>query len=234
MPLAIAIALGYGLAALVVVSGGRLGRPWLLAAFALGALAFPLTVVLAASIQVLLASVAGWGPDAMAMTLGAGLAGAVITAAVNEVFKLAAALLVWARWRGQAGVTRFGAAVGAGYGAVGAYQVIQLALMARTLPISSASGFAGSLVQQLAFVAMHCAATALAALGVTRRRPAAYLAAAIAVETVYLAFGLLYELRAYSNLAWSALDVLGAAAVIASVVIASRRHDSDAALASAA
>jgi hypothetical protein len=233
-PVAVAIALGYGLAALAVVSGGRLWRPWLLGAFAAGALAFPLTVFLTASIQGLMVLAAGWGPDATAMTLGAGLAAVVVSAVINELFKLVAALAVWAGARQQAGVMRFGAAAGAGYGAAGAYQVIQLVLMARALPIGSMSGFVGSLVQQLAFVAMHSAATALAALGVARRSPGGYLAAVMAVETVYLAFGLFYEMRLYSNLVWSGLDVLVAAAVVAGASVAGRRQDSDAALASAA
>jgi hypothetical protein len=234
MPLAIAIALGYGLATLAVVSGGRLWRPWLLAACAAGALAFPVTVFLTASIQGLLAFAAGWGPDAMAMTLGAGVAAVVISAVINELFKLVAALLVWGGSGRRAALVRLGAAVGAGYGAVGAYQVIQLALMARALSISSPSGFVGSLLQQLAFVAMHTAAAALAALGVARGRLGGYLAAAMAVETVYLTLGLFYEMRLYSNLVWSALDIAVAAAVVAGASVAGRRRESDAALASAA
>jgi hypothetical protein len=233
IPEAAAIALGFGLATLAVASGGRV-RSWQFAAFAAGGVAFPITVFLASSIQMLATLGLGWGPDAIAMTLGGGLVGAVITAAVNEVFILAAALLVWTWSCRQGSVVGFGAAAGAGYGAVGAYQVLQFTLMARALPISSASGFAGSLVQQFAFVALHGAAAALAALGMTRRRPAAYIAAAVLVETIFLAFGLLYELRAYSNVVWSALDVAVAAAAGAGAVVAGRRHTSDAALPSAA
>src|SRR5579864_4489393 len=80
MPAAAALALGYGLAAVAVMGGSRSRRPWLLVALAAGGIAFPLTVFLAASIQALLASVFGWGPDAIAMTLGPGIAGAVVTA----------------------------------------------------------------------------------------------------------------------------------------------------------
>jgi hypothetical protein len=233
MPATAAIALGYGLASLAVVGGTGVWRPWLLAAFAAGGLAFPLTVFLAASIQALLASIFGWGPDAIAMTLGAGIAGAVVTAVVNEVFKLAAALLVW-RWsRGRSPVT-FGATAGAGFAVVGAYQVIHLALLARALPISSASSFVVSLVQQMAFVAANSASTAVASLGMTRRRAGVYLGAAILFETAFLTFALLYELRVYSNTAWTILDVAAAAALVAGVLILGRRPPADAALASAA
>ncbi|HEV2439544.1 MAG TPA: hypothetical protein VGX97_05735 [bacterium] len=205
----------------------------LLAAFAAGGLAFPLTVFLAASIQTLLASIFGWGPDAIAMTLGAGVAGAVITAIVNEVFTLAAALLAW-RWSRARSPVAFGAAAGAGFAVVGAYQIIHLALMARSLPISSASSFAISLVQQLAYVAANSASTALASLGMIRRRAGVYLGAAILFQTVFSIFALLYELRVYSNTVWTLLDVAAAAVLVAGVMIADRRPPADAALASAA
>jgi hypothetical protein len=233
MPAAAAIAAGYGLAVFTVVGGLRAWRPRLLAAFAAGAVAFPVTVFLATSIQALLSAAFGWGPDAVAMTLGAGIAGALVTAAVNEIFKLAAALLLWAPSEDR-GPIAFGAAAGAGFAAVGAYQVIQLAFMARALPISSASSFVTSLVQQLAFVAVNTASTAVAAFGIIRRRAAAYLGAVIVLQTVFAGFGLLYTLRAYSSVAWAVLDVAGAAAFVAGALILARRPAADAALAPAA
>lgn len=235
MPAAAGLALGYGLAAAVAVMGGsRSLRPWLLVAFAAGSIAFPLTVFLVFSIQLLLASLFGWGPDAIAMTLGPGLAGAVVTATVNEVFTLAAALLAWRLSRGGAPYA-FGAAAGAGFAVVGAYQVIHLALMARALPISSASAFGVSLLQQLAFVAANTASTALAALGAARGRGGAYLVAAILFQSVFLAFGLLYALRLYSNVVWTALELTAAAALVVGVLILDRRRPAgDAALPSAA
>lgn len=233
MPAAAATAAGYGLAAVAVVVGARGRRLWLPAAFAAGGLVFPLTVFLAASIQVLLSSAFGWGPDAMTMTLGAGIAGVLVTAAVNEVFKLAAALLVWTLSR-ERSAAAFGAAAGAGFAAVGAYQVIHLALIARALAISSASSFAVSLVQQLAFIAANSASTALAALGTMRRRAGVYLGAAVLYETVFAAFGLLYGLRVYSNVTWTLLDVAAAAALVAGVLILGRRSPAGAALAPAA
>jgi hypothetical protein len=233
MPAAAAIALGYGLAALAVMGGSGVRRPWLLVAFAAGGVAFPLTVFLAASIQALLASIFGWGPDAIAMTLGAGVAGAVITASVNEVFTLAAALLVW-RWSRARSPVAFGAAAGAGFAVVGAYQIIHFALMARALPISSASSFVISLVQQLAYVAANSASTALAALGMMRRGAGLYLGAAILFQTLFSMFALLYELRVYSNTVWTLLDVAAAAALVVGVMILDRRPPADAALASAA
>ncbi|HLW47590.1 MAG TPA: hypothetical protein VKW09_07465 [bacterium] len=232
VPAAAAIAVGYGLAALAVFGGARGWRPRLLAAFATGALAFPVTVFLAGQIQTVLSSAFGWGPDAIAMTLGAGVAAALVTAAVNEAVKLAAALLTWTPSRG--GTVAFGAAAGAGFAAVGAYEVIHFALMMRALPISSASGFVGSLVQQLAFVAVNSASTALAAFGVMRHRAAAYLSAAILLQTVFAVFGLLYALRAYSNVAWTILDVVVAAALVAGALILDRRPAADSVLARAA
>jgi hypothetical protein len=233
IPAAAAIAAGYGLAAVTVVGGARAWQPRLLAAFAAGALAFPVTVFLATSIQALLAALFGLGPDAFAMTLGAGIAGAFVTAFVDEVFKLAAALLVWTPSRGRSPVA-FGAAAGAGFAAVGAYQVIHLALMARALPISSAPAFVTSLVQQLAFVAVNSATTAVAAFGIVRRRAAAYLGAVIFVQTMFAVFGLLYTLRTYSSVAWTVLDVAVAAAVVAGALILDRRPAADTALAPAA
>lgn len=215
------------------MSGTKSWRPWLLAAFAAGAAAFPLTVFLAASIQGLLTSLFGWGPDAIAMTLGAGFAGALVTAAVNEVFKLAAALLVW-KWSEWRTPMVFGAAAGAGFAAVGAYQVIHLALLARALPISSASSFIVSLIQQMAFVAANSASTAFAALGVLRRRGGLYLGAAVLSQSVFLLFGLLYELRVYSNATWTILDVAAVAVLVAGVLILDRRPPAEVALAPAA
>ncbi|HKX19285.1 MAG TPA: hypothetical protein VJT33_14845 [bacterium] len=233
MPAAAALALAYGLTAVAVVGGSRSWRPWLLAAFAAGAIAFPLTVFLVSSIQLLLAAVFGWGPDAIVMTLGAGLAGAVVTAVVNEVFKLAAALGI-SRWARGGAPVAFGAAAGAGFAAVGAYQVIQLALMARALPISSASSFVVSLIQQLAFVGANSASTALAALGMARGRGGVYLAAVVVFQSAFLTFGLLYALRLYSSTVWTVLDVAAAVALIAAALIFDRRRPAGAALAPAA
>ncbi|HEV2282013.1 MAG TPA: hypothetical protein VGX75_06450 [bacterium] len=232
MPAAAALALGYGVAA-AVVGGTRSWRPWPLVAFAAGGIAFPLTVFLTSSIQVLLASVLGWGPDAIAMTLGPGIAGAVVTAVVNEVFTLAAALIVW-RWSRGGTLLGFGAAAGAGFAVVGAYEIIHLALIARALPISSASSFAVSLVQQLAFVAANSASTALAAFGALGRRAGFYLGAAVLFQVLFLVFGLLFELRVYSNMVWTVLDVAAAVALVAGVLILGRRRPASAALAPAA
>jgi hypothetical protein len=229
MPAAAALALGYGVAAVAVMGGTRSWRPWLLVAFAAGGIAFPLTVFLASSIQVLLASIFGWGPDAIAMTLGPGIVGAVVTAVVNEVFTLAAALLVW-RWSRGGTLLGLGAAAGAGFAAVGAYQIIQLALMARALPISSASSFVVSLVQQLAFVAANSASTAVAAFGALGRRAGFYLGAAVGFQILFLIFGLLYELRVYSSSVWTVLDVAAAVALVAGVLILDRRRPAGAVL----
>jgi hypothetical protein len=237
-PAAAVIALGCGVAAVALIGGVRSWRPWLVAAFAAGGLAFPLTVFLASSIQALMAAVFGWGPDAMSMTLGAGTAAAAVTATVNEVFKLAAALLFW-RAAGERSGVPLGAAAGAGFAAVGAYQVIHLALLARALPISSASSFVVSLAQQMAFVAANSASTGLAVLGAVPRdgrprRAGVYLAAAILMQIVLLVCGLLYELKFYSIAAWTGLDLGVAAALVAVVLLLDRRVPADAALASAA
>src|SRR5579875_1909657 len=127
---AAAIALGYGLVWLALF-GHRSGRqPWLLAAFTVGAVTFPVTVLLVTPIQALVASLAGWDIDAYSTALGAGVVGAVTSAAVNEVFKLAAALLLWSMAGERGEPVAFGAAAGAGFGAWGAHQVISLALAA--------------------------------------------------------------------------------------------------------
>jgi len=141
-PVAIAIALGYGLAVLAVLGRRRLREPWLLAALAAGALAFPVALLLANPIPLFLASIFGWDTDAFSTNLGIGLVGIAAAAIVNEVFTLAPALLIWALNGERGDALAFGAASGAGFGIVGAYQVIQLALMARALPISVPSGSA--------------------------------------------------------------------------------------------
>lgn len=217
-PVAAAIALAYGLVMLAVL-GSRSRRPvWLLAAGAAGAVVFSLTVVLVNPIQLLVASVAGWNADAFNTSLGAGLVGIVIAAAVNEIFKLAAALLVWSRAHDEDGVFAFGGAVGAGFGTVGAFQVVTLALSALSLPVGSTLGFVTSLAQQLAFVGAHAAATAIAALGVQRQRLGVFLLAAVAADAVFAALGLLFSLQAYSSLVWTGLAVILAGALVAGAI----------------
>lgn len=200
---AIAIALGYSLLTLAILGHRRFRQPWLLAAFAGGALAFPVALGLVNSVQMLFASLFRWDTDAYSTTLGVGLLGAVIAAGVNEVCKLAPALLVWTVSREPADALAFGAAAGAGFAAVGAHQVLQFALLARALPVSSSGGFAFALVQQFAFVAVNTATTALAAYGVSQRRIGTYLTAAIASETAYSTLGLLFFLRVYAGLVWA-------------------------------
>ncbi len=222
-PVAIAIALGYGLAVLAVLGRRRLREPWVLAALPAGGLVFPVALILANPIQLLFASVFGWDTDAYSTNLGIGLAGIVATAVVNEVFKLAPALLAWSLSGERDDALAFGAASGAGFGIVGAYQVIQLALMARALPVGSPSGFLTPLVQQFAFVAMHAAATALAAYGMTRRRIGPYLAAAVLYEALFATLGLLFSLRAYASLVWTVLAVATGLALLAYTFLLSLR-----------
>ncbi len=206
-PVALAIATGYGLVTLSILSRGRLREPWLVGAAVSGAIAFPVVLLLGTPIQQLFAAVFRWDMDAYTTSLGIGLVGIAATATVSEVFKLAAALLVWSFSGERGDALAFGAGAGAGFGIVGAYQVILLALMARTLPISSPGGFAASLVQQFAFVAVSTATTALAAHGLARRRLGTYLAAAILGESVFAALGLLFTLRVYTNPVWTFLSV---------------------------
>lgn len=212
---AAAIALGYGFVLLALLGHRSRRRPWLLAAFGVGAVAFPVTVLLVTSVQSLVAALAGWDPDAYSTALGAGVVGAVTAAAVNEIFKLAAALLPWSASGDRGEPLAFGAAAGAGFAAWGARQVIYLALVARALPIGSWGGFVTSLAQQFAFVAVHSGATALAAFGVGRGRVGTYLGVAIAWEAAYSVLGLLFALRLYTSTTWTLLGLavgLGAVA----------------------
>ncbi len=197
---AIIIAVAYGLISLTIVGRHHLKQSWLLAAFAGGAIAFPVALTVANLIQLLFASAFGWNMDASSTSLGIGLLGLVATAASNEVLKLAPALLAWSAARDPDGALIFGAAAGAGFGTVGASQVLQLVLIARTLPISSSAGFAAALVQQFAFVAMSTATTALAAHGAPRRRVGTYLGAAILAESLYGTLNLLFSLRVYTGM----------------------------------
>jgi hypothetical protein len=200
---AIGIALGYGLLTFVLLGRRRLRQSWLLAAAAGGALAFPVALALVNPIQVLLASLFRWDMDAYSTTLGIGLLGIVVAAIVNEILTLAPALLAWSLGGERGDALVFGAAAGAGFGVVGAHQVIVYALIARTLPIGSAVGFASALVQQFAFVTVHTAATALAAYGASRHRIGAFLAAAIGAESVLSALALLFSVRVYSGPVWT-------------------------------
>jgi hypothetical protein len=205
-PAAIAIACGYGLTILALLGRRRLRRPWLWAAFAAGALAFPVALLLIAPIQQLLASIAGWDMDAYSTGLRAGLAGSMVTASVNEVFTLAAALLALSQNRKGSDALAFGAASGAGFAVVGASEVIRLALITHALPIGSPFGLAASLTQQFAFVAVHAALTALAAVGVAEGRAGAALAAVILCEGLFHGLGLLFALRVFALLIWTLLS----------------------------
>lgn len=199
----VAIALGFALLTFLALGGRRLRHPWLLAAAAGGALAFPVALALQTPIQLLLASLFRWDMDAYSTSLGVGLLGIVITAIVNEVFKLASALLAWSVGGERGDALAFGAASGAGFAAVGASQVILFALIAHALPIGSSAGLVSALVQQFAFVAVHTATTALAAFGASRRRIGAYLSLAIAAEGVFSSLGLLFSLRVYAGSVWT-------------------------------
>jgi hypothetical protein len=219
--MAVAIALGYGLAALGILGRRRLREPWLLIAGAAGALAFPVALLLANPIQALFASLFGWDMDAYSTSLEIGLVGVVATASVNEVFKLAPALLAWSFSGEQGDALTFGAAAGAGFGIVGAAQVIALALAARSLPITSPAGFATSLVQQFAFVTMSAATTALAAYGTARRRFGTSLLAAILCDGLFNVLALLFTLRVYASLIWTVLGLAVALLLLAGVFVLS-------------
>jgi hypothetical protein len=223
-PVAIAIALGYGFVVLAAFNRRGLRLPWVLAAFGGGALAFAVAVFLANPIQQLLAAVFGWDMDAYTTTLGIGVIGAAVGSAVDEVFKLVPALVLWSLAGESGDALAFGAAAGAGFGVVGASQVIRLALLARALPISSPAGFALALLQQLAFVAVNAASTALAAYGASRQQIGAYLLAAILFETLFATLGLLYGLQLYSSGAWTALSAACAFLLLGGVVLLERRR----------
>jgi hypothetical protein len=204
---AAAIAVGYGLAVAAVIARQRAGRSWWFVALAAGGLLFPLSVLLVNPIQTLIAALFGWDVDAYASSLGIGLVGAATAAAINEILKLAVALGVTSRARVDADATVYGGAVGAGFGAVGAYQVLSLALIARGLPIGQPENFVTPLFQQFGFVTANAASTALAAYGATHRRLGLYLLAAIAYQTLYGLLSVLFEIGLFSTVVWTAIDV---------------------------
>jgi len=222
---AIAIALCYGLAMTAAVGRRRLRNPWVFGAFVAGAIAFPVTVSLVNSIQLLFATLFGWDMDAYSSSLWIGLLGALIAAAVNEIIKLAAALLALSREGGEPDAAAFGAAAGAGFGAVGAYQVLGFALMARTLTIGTGApgSFATPLLQQFGFVAASAASTVLAAYGATHARIGTYLLAAILYQTLYGVLGLLFALQFYPLVVWTLLGVALGMALLAYAVVLSLR-----------
>jgi hypothetical protein len=205
--MAIAIAVGYGLAALSILGRRQLREPWLIAAIAGGAIAFPIALLLATPIQQLFASIFGWDMGAYTTNLGVGLVGVITSAVVNQILKLSPALLIWSFSGERGDALAFGAASGAGFAIVGAYQVIFLALMARALPIGSQGGFEVSLAHQFAFVLTSVATTALAAYGTTRKNIGPYLALAIAGDSLFNTLGLLFTLRLYTNVVWTALSI---------------------------
>jgi hypothetical protein len=220
---AAAIAVGYGLAVAAVVARGRFRRPWLLAAFAAGALLFPLSVFLVNSIQTLIADLLGWDVDSFGSSLGIGIVGALIAAAINEILKLAVALLAASRDHADQDGTVYGAAVGAGFGAVGAYQIIAFALIARGLQIGTPENLATPLVQQLGFVAVNAGSTALAAYGATRGGLVVYLLAAIAYQTLYGLLSVLFSLELFAITVWTVLSVVVGLALLACAVGLSAR-----------
>jgi hypothetical protein len=206
-PAALAISLGYGLAVLGILGRRRLRERWILPAVGAGAVAFPVALILTSPIQTLFATAFGWDMDAYSTSLRIGLIGIVAAATINEVFKLAAALLASSPAGEHGDALVFGAASGVGFGIVGAYQVIVLALVARSLPIGSPAGFTVSLAQQFAFVSVNAASTALAAYGTARRRIGPYLVVAILSQILFTALGLLFALRMYTSVVWTVLGL---------------------------
>ena len=220
---AAAIAVGYGLAVAAVVARGRFRRPWLVVAMAAGAVLFPLSVILVNPIQMLIASLFGWDMDAYSSSLGIGLVGAATAAAINEILKLAAALLALSRGGAESDATAYGAAVGAGFGAVGAYQVVSLALIAQGLHIGGPENLATPLAQQFGFVAANAASTALAAYGATHGRLVPYLLGAIAYQTLYGVLTVLFTLQMFATAVWTALGVAAGLALLVYAVLVSAR-----------
>jgi len=220
---AAAIAAGYGLAVAAVVARRRVGRPWWLAAVVAGAIVFPLCVLLVNPIQTLIATLFGWDVDAYSSSLGIGLIGAAVAATINEIVKLAAALVVASQDRVDPDAAVYGAAVGAGYGAVGAYQVLSLALIARGLPIGQPDVLTVPLVQQFAFVAANAASTALAAYGATHGRLVPYLLAAIAYQTLYGLLSVLFTMGLFATVVWTAIGAAVGLALLAYAAALSSR-----------
>jgi len=219
-----AVAVGYGLVAAVVVARGRFRRPWVLAAFAAGALLFPFSVILVSSIQTLIATVFGWDVDAFSSSLGIGLVGAATAAAINEILKVAVALVATSRDHAESDAAVYGAAVGAGFGAVGAYQVVALALIARGLQIGAPENLVTPLAQQFGFVAANAASTALAAYGATHGRLALYLFGAIAWQTLYGLLSVLFSLQLFATAVWTVLSVVVGLVLLAYAVVLSSRQ----------
>jgi FMN phosphatase YigB (HAD superfamily) len=112
-------------------------------------------------------------------------------------------------------------ALGAGFGAVGAYQVIGLALVARTLHMGAPENLVTPFVQQFGFVAANAASTALAAYGATHGQLGVCLGAAVLYQTVYGVLGLLFALQVYTLPVWTALAVAVALAMLAYAVVLS-------------
>ncbi|HYM68548.1 MAG TPA: hypothetical protein VEZ44_03055, partial [bacterium] len=204
---AIAVALCYGLAVAAVVGRGHLRKPWFFVAFVVGAIVFWVAALLVDPIQALVAYLFGWDIGAYSTSIGVGLVGALIAATINEIFKLAVTLPTLSRGGEEADAAAFGAAVGAGFGAVGAFQVMGLALVARTLHMGAPDNLVTPLVQQFGFVAANGASTALAAYGATHGRLGAYLGAAVLYQTVYSVLGLLFALEVYTLPVWTMLVV---------------------------
>gem|GEM_PF-1056493 len=206
-PVAVGVGLLYGLVIAAAVGRGCMRRAWFLAALLAGAVAFWVAALLVDPIQALVAYVFGWEIDAYSVNVGIGLVGALIAAAINEIFKLAAALMTLARGGTEADAAAFGAAAGAGFGAFGAYQVIALALIARTLPIGTGS-LATPLVQQFGFVAANAASTALVTYGATHRRLGMYLLVAVLYETLYGILAVLFGQQLLTLQTWTLLGVV--------------------------
>ena len=218
---AIAVALCYGLAVAAVVGRGQLRKPWFFVAFIVGAIVFWIAALLVDPIQALVAYLFGWDIGAYSTSIGVGLVGALIAATINEIFKLAVTLPTLSRGGAEADAAAFGASVGAGFGAVGAYQVLGLALVARTLHMGAPDNLVTPLVQQFGFVAANAASTALAAYGATHGQLGVCLGGAVLFQTLYSLLGLLFALEVYTLPVWTMLAVAVALAMLAYAVVLS-------------
>lgn len=218
---------------LLLLARRRLRQPGLWAALLVAAALFPITI---AWVQVPLQQALG---NLLVRTLGAdavqrhipilGLLVLLVASLVQESAKLIAAALGLAlgreRGRPAAGLA-LGAAVGAGYGGFEAFWIFNLVL---------AQGWSWGVVQlvgplalvpfleRLATVPFHIGAAALAAYGLTARRPGRFLLLAVALHTLANYAALLLQVGVLGIVACESWVVVVAAATIAAALWLRRR-----------
>lgn len=209
----LAVGLALGIAGLAFLIRGRIADSWVWLAVVVGAVMFPVALLVKEPINRLLFRALGGSADPGGVAIAAAT---FVAAAIEETIKLTAALsIINVGRRGPALASAVGAAVGAGFAVYAAYGLLRGTFdLWRDAPaLIGTTGLVMALGLRFAGILTHIATTSIAALGAARGRTFVYLAAAILIQT---ALGLLDRLLVLlRQTPASLLSIVGGLAVYA-------------------